>query len=271
MTTPISPLDTLRNRISFLYKNGDPKLRASALALEEEYNNKGIKLGSIITEEVLESFVTQDPAMLDVKEKVRKLAYNNDPVLIFGPSGTGKSIIARALHGSRTGKFMQLNCTALTDELIASELFGHVKGSFTGAVTDKIGKLQAAAGGTVFLDEIGDMPMSMQTKLLKAVEEKTITRVGDNDEIKINCRFVGATNQPINKLREDLYWRLSTFQLFLTSLADRKDDVLLIAQAIDPTFPAAQWIGMRSLDAITGNVREIITAIKRWKVYGELT
>jgi len=271
MTTPISPLDTLRNRISFLYKNGDPKLRASALALEEEYNNKGIKLGSIITEEILESFVTQDPAMLDVKDKVRKLAYNNDPVLIFGPSGTGKSIIARALHGSRTGKFMQLNCTALTDELIASELFGHVKGSFTGAVTDKIGKLQAAAGGTVFLDEIGDMPMSMQTKLLKAVEEKVITRVGDNDEIKINCRFVGATNQPVSKLREDLYWRLSVFSLYLSPLCNRLDDIQLIARQIEPTFPINDLLMMQPTHQYPGNVREIITAIKRWKVYGELT
>lgn len=265
-------LEIQRQQIYRLYKNGDASLRIKALELERDLNKGGLAVGSLIAREVLETFITNDPAMLTLKEQVELLAYNDDPVLIFGPSGTGKSIIARALHGSRTGKFMQLNCTALTDELIASELFGHVKGSFTGALTDKIGKLQAAAGGTVFLDEIGDMPISMQTKLLKAVEEKTITRVGDNDEIKISCRFVAATNKNVHNIREDLYWRLSMFSFSISGLSSRPADWPLIARSLDPQFPVEQWLVMKGPEyKFPGNVRELISAVKRWRVFGTMS
>jgi len=265
-----NPNATIRDQIRALYYSGNPELKQKALAVEKTLTAQGQDIGSLVAEEVLNAFITQDAAMLKLKARVIKVAHLDDACLIQGPTGTGKSIIAKALHGSRTGKFLQLNCTSLTDDLIASELFGHIKGSFTGAIVDKIGKLQAAAGGTLFLDEIGDMPMSMQTKLLKAIEEKVITRVGDNEEIKISCRIIGATNQSLDCLRNDLYWRLSTFTFTISSLDTRLQDVKLIAQSIDAKFPVEEWLLRNGEEALKGNVRELITAIKRWKVYGEL-
>lgn len=272
-----TPLQDLRQQIRLLYDNG---LKEQALKLEENFRSQGhLEVGSVQTDIELEKFkCEQDPQGIPVNPQIRELKYKvgrlaniQEPVLILGESGTGKSIIAKALHGSRNGKFVQVNCTALTDELIASELFGHVKGSFTGAVIDKVGKLQEAAGGTVFLDEIGDMPLSMQTKLLKAVEEKWICRVGANEEIKINCRIIGATNKvDIRKfIRDDLYWRLSVFELHIPPLRVRRGDIKYIAEEINPSFNVEYWLASKPKDyAFHGNVRELRRDIMRSKYLG---
>lgn len=209
----------------------------------------------------LSQFLTQDPVCLKLKENVKRLSVEQDPVLIHGETGTGKEIIAKALHGSRTGQFVAINCGGFPEYLFESEMFGHVKGSFTGAIDTKVGLLQQAENGTVFIDEIHNLPIFMQNKLLRALQEKTIRRVGDNHEIKINCRIVSATNTelPADDFKDDLYWRISTIELFIPSLRDRKGDAQLIAQHLhkgNTTLPDV-W------GNLPGNVRELQRIIRR--------
>ena len=268
-------LDDLKSKIRLLYSY--PATREQALKLEDDlrtsYRNGTIPfdVGSLQCDFELDKFITQDLDMLKMKEDVRKLVNLDDPVLIHGESGTGKSIIAKALHGPRKGKFVHVNCTSMPDELIESELFGHKKGSFTGAIADRVGKFQEASGGTIFLDEIGDMPINMQTKLLLAIEEKWICQVGSNEEIPINCRIISATNQDVKtKIRNDLYWRLSVFELSISPLRNRLLDVELIAKSIDPNFPIKDFLNTpRHAEdeyiGLYGNVRQLQRAIKRWK------
>lgn len=165
---------------------------------------------------------------------INKLAKVETPVLIRGASGTGKELVARAIHynsARKDEKFVAINCSAIPENLFESELFGHEKGSFTGADQRKIGKFQYAEGGTLFLDEIGDMPQLMQVKILRALQEKLFTPVGANREIASNVRIIAATNRPLEEMiktgqfREDLFYRLNVVPIFLPQLADRKDDI----------------------------------------------
>lgn len=227
--------------------------------------------------ERLRDWVTEDPAMKRVKMMVKHLCHEDDPVLIMGESGTGKELIASALHGTRQGKFYAINTTSMPDELIESELFGHVKGSFTGAHVDRVGKFCEAKDGTIFLDEIGYMKPNMQVKLLRALQERVITPVGSNAEIQINCRVVAATRFRIREefppgiitwyknFHEDLYWRIATHELFLTPLRERKGDILEILDAVldpDHTLPEdyREWLQEQPL---TGNFRELEALVKR--------
>ena len=235
----------------------------TARAFEARLHEKGYKgeHGSVRTEEYLDKFITQDPAMLRVKKLVRALLVFEDPVLILGPSGTGKELIAQALHGPRQGQFIPINCTGLPEQLIESELFGYAKGAFTGASADKAGLVEEAAGGTIFLDEIGDMPKAMQAKLLRILEDMKGRRIGSNHEYNINCRFLFATNKaPRDCIREDLYYRIYTYTLSLSGLEDRRGDVELIAKSLHVEFPSEKLGGM----ALTGNVRELQAIVKRW-------
>ncbi len=213
----------------------------------------------------LDNIVTSDSTMLQIKEEIKILAFRPESVLILGETGTGKSQIAKALHGNREGRFILVNCSSLPAELIESELFGHTAGAFTGAINKRDGKFIAARNGTLFLDEIGDMPLEMQCKLLIALQEKTITPLGSNDTIEFNCRVVAATNQDITKLvnegkfRSDLFYRLSIFALKTTPLRSRRPDILT---ALDNLYDTEKKLSM--------DIKEKILTLPLWGNYREL-
>lgn len=206
-------------------KNG-PEFQAWLLKMADG------RFGSLHTECILAKFHTQDKDTLDLLNKIRVLANYSYPVLIYGASGNGKDMLAHALHGLRANssnpkKFVPINCTALPPDLIESELFGHRRGSFTGALVDRIGKFAEANDGTIFLDEIGDMPQDMQAKLLRVLQDGTYSPIGDNTIYTTTARVVCATNKNIpqlikeGKFRQDLYDRLSTFHLSVPGLVER--------------------------------------------------
>ncbi|WP_300461589.1 sigma 54-interacting transcriptional regulator [Desulfobacula sp.] len=183
--------------------------------------------------------IGRTPVMQSLYELVESVASLDTPVMILGESGTGKEMVAKALHetGSRSYKpFVKVNCAALSEHILESELFGHVKGAYTGAESDRIGRFEAAHEGTIFLDEIGDIPLSVQVKLLRVLEERMIQRVGANKSILIDVRIVTATNKNLEQLieqglfREDLFFRINVFPLTCPPLRHRKDDITLIIQ-----------------------------------------
>lgn len=212
-------------------------------------------------------FITQDATMRQLKDKVRRMADLPYPVLIIGETGTGKELLAKALHGRRQGNFVPVNCGGFPEHLIESELFGHVKGAFTGAENDKQGLFQAAAAGTIFLDEIGELPKLMQCKLLRALQEQTIRRVGSVYEEKISCRIVAATHCNLTEMvkagtfREDLLWRLNTFEIFTTPLRNRPLDIPLIAK----TMGVEVTPDIMQHTQLSGNVRELYQIVLRIK------
>lgn len=184
-------------------------------------------IASLETEAWLEKFISVSPEITKLKHQVRVLSNYSDTVLITGETGTGKLLIAHALHGQRKGPFIDINCAGLPEYLIESELFGHIRGAFTDAYKDKVGLFQAAENGTMFLDEIGELTPGLQAKLLKAIEERQIRRVGDTKNLAINCRFVCATHHNLEedvksgKFREDLLARIDTFKMYIPSLSER--------------------------------------------------
>ncbi|MCG3185968.1 MAG: Transcriptional regulatory protein GlrR [Rhodocyclaceae bacterium] len=203
---------------------------------------RGLKIGAGAPggagEDWRAGIVTCNASMEAVLAQVRLLAAGNASVLIRGPSGSGKELLAKALHlaGPRgNARFLAVNCGAIPEQLLESELFGHLKGSFTGAVRDHRGLFQEAQGGTLFLDEIGDMPMPLQVKLLRVLEERQVRPVGSTRSFPIDVRIVSATHRPLeqdfaeNRFREDLYYRLNVATLVLPSLAERRDDIPLLA------------------------------------------
>tara|TARA_R110000868_G_scaffold3147_1_gene20897 strand:+ start:3112 stop:3987 length:876 start_codon:yes stop_codon:yes gene_type:complete len=214
-------------------------------------------------------FITQDAEMQKLKDSVRKIVDLTYPVLIRGETGTGKELIAKALHGKRIGDFIDVNCGGFPEHLIESELFGHVKGAFTGADAPKQGLFQAAAGGTLFLDEIGELPMLMQCKLLRALQEKVVRKVGSNYNEAISCRIVAASHCDLGryviekKFREDLLWRLNTFELDTKPIRARRADIPLISKAFGVEIAADDITG-----PIYGNVREIQRFLLRRKYMG---
>lgn len=187
------------------------------------------------TDSYLNKFITADPEMLRIKSAVKAISRLTQvtTVLITGPSGHGKELLARALHWRPSEPFIAVNCAALPESLLSSTLFGHVQGSFTGATEDRPGVFEAAGLGTVFLDEIGDMPESQQCSLLRVLQEKEFTRVGDPKTVKkLTARVVAATNSPTN-IRADLFGRLMAVHLEITPLISRPDDVKLIASHLN--------------------------------------
>lgn len=226
--------------------------------------------------------VGESDGINEVKEMIEKVAPTDARVLVTGPNGTGKELVARWIHekSNRTsGMMVEVNCAAIPSELIESELFGHEKGSFTSAVKQRIGKFEQATGGTLFLDEIGDMSLSAQAKVLRALQENKITRVGGEKEIKVDVRVVAATNRDLkqaiaeNKFREDLYHRLSVIVIKVPALKDRKDDIPLLVERFLEDIANEYGAKKKSIDkeAIktlkksgwTGNIRELRNVIER--------
>jgi DNA-binding NtrC family response regulator len=220
--------------------------------------------------------------MQELVELVGQIAPTDCNVLIFGETGTGKELFARAIHyqsGRAEERFLAFNCGAFTEELLTNELFGHEKDAFTGATTTKIGLLEAANRGTVFLDEIGDMPASMQVKLLRVIEEKSLLRVGGTQPIKVDIRLVAATNKDLNKevetggFRKDLFYRLNVVSLRLPPLAERKDDVPLLAHHFLGRYAEAQektieGFSDEAMEVLMnyeypGNIRELENIVER--------
>jgi DNA-binding NtrC family response regulator len=226
--------------------------------------------------------VGSSPAMQKVYASIRKFGATNAPVLITGESGTGKELVARAVHersAYRAGPFVAINCAALPATLIAGELFGHEKGAFTGAVQRRIGRLESAQRGTIFLDEIGDLPLEQQVHLLRFLQERTIDRVGGTRPIEVDARVICATNIDLAKavregrFREDLYYRLHVLSLHLPSLRERGSDIELLATFFLRKFAAEHgravegfsddaWQRIRE-HSWPGNVRELISSIRR--------
>src|SRR5690606_10299307 len=178
--------------------------------------------------------VGSSPSIATVKDMIEQVAPTDARVLITGPNGSGKELVARWLHEKSkrsSGPLVEVNCAAIPSELIESELFGHEKGSFTSAIKQRLGKFELAEGGTLFLDEIGDMSLSAQAKVLRALQENKITRVGGDKEITVNVRVIAATNKNLkkeieeNKFREDLYHRLSVIVIKVPALNDRREDI----------------------------------------------
>ena len=223
----------------------------------------------------------KSPIMQNLFELIENVAQSGAPVMIQGPSGAGKELVARAIHEVSNRKsmpFIKVNCAALNENLLESELFGHVKGAFTGADRDREGRFEAAHRGTIFLDEIGDVPLSTQVKLLRVLEDRKVERVGDNRPIPVDVRIITATNKNLEILvsdglfREDLFFRINVFPLHCPSLAERKEDIPLIVQSfikrIDPK-QGKKILGctpeaMEKLTAYSwpGNVRELRNAIE---------
>jgi PAS domain S-box-containing protein len=177
-------------------------------------------------------------SMQRLYEHIRNASRSEAPVLILGESGSGKNLVAHALHQlsrRKDGPFVQMNCASLNEQLLESELFGHTKGSFTGAVSDRVGRFEASSSGTIFLDEIGDMPLTMQVKLLRVLEEKVVERVGDHKPIPVDIRLISATNRDLanlistGKFREDLLYRVNSIVIKVPPLRERRDDIPLIA------------------------------------------
>jgi transcriptional regulator with GAF, ATPase, and Fis domain len=228
------------------------------------------------------------PSMMEVFRKLQKVATTDISVLIGGETGTGKELIAREVHrrsNRANGPFVVINCGAIPENLIESELFGHVKGAFTGAVASRPGKFQVADKGTLFLDEIGELPLSLQVKLLRALQERVVFRVGDSKPEKVDIRVVAATNRVLEeeiragRFREDLYYRLNVVNLFLPPLRERGDDVLIIAKALlskyaDELHSQVQGFTPQALAAIKknpwpGNIRQLENRIKKGLVLCE--
>ncbi len=214
-------------------------------------------------------------------EHIRNAATSEAPVLIYGESGAGKNLVANAIHKlsrRKNGPFIQMNCASLNEHLMESELFGHKKGSFTGALSDRTGRFEAADGGSIFLDEIGDMPVTMQIKLLRVLEDKVVERVGDHTPIPVNIRLISATNKDINslisqeKFREDLLYRINSLVIKVPPLRERREDIPLIAfhylkkishvnnKEIRNISPAAMEILLNF--PWPGNVRRLINALE---------
>jgi len=211
----------------------------------------------------LENIVAESESMKNVCEMIDRVAPSDTTVLIYGESGTGKELVAKAFHmysHRKNNKFLAVNCAALPEPLLESEMFGHVKGAFTGASVHKKGLFEAAEGGTIFLDEIGAMPLSIQSKLLRVLQEKEIRRVGGNDNILVNARVLAATNVRLEeaikagKFREDLYYRLSVIPIVIEPLRNRKEDIIPLVQHI-----MRQELGPnRELPKLDTDVREIL-------------
>jgi two-component system response regulator HydG len=237
--------------------------------------------GGIREDQVFMGIVGRSPAMLKVRVQIENASRSEAPVLVLGESGTGKELVAAAVHAlshRSAGPFLRVNCAALNENLLESELFGHRRGAFTGAMRDRKGRFEAASGGTIFLDEIGDMPAAMQAKLLRVLEGKEFERVGENTPVPVDVRLISATNRDLDSLvaagsfREDLLYRVNVIPIVLPPLRERAQDIpLLVAHILARLGASCNRPGLRVTPAALeelllfrwpGNVRQLINALE---------
>jgi len=228
----------------------------------------------------LENIIAESPPMRKICDMIQRVAPTDSTILVLGESGTGKELVAKAIHANSSrsrARFVPINCAALPEPLLESELFGHVKGAFTGAVVNKDGLFEVADGGTIFLDEIGSMPLSIQAKLLRVLQDQQIRKVGGTDSVAVNVRIVAATNDRLESLiekglfREDLYYRLSVIPIEIPPLRDRREDIMPIIQFImrkelgqnraSPVIAPEVQVALERYPW-PGNVRELENAIR---------
>lgn len=223
-------------------------------------------------------FITQDPDCISMLKAADTLAHRPESVLITGESGTGKELVARRLHGRRTGRFIALNLSAMPDTMVQAELFGHVKGSYSGAIANRMGLLVASSKGTLFLDEIGDITPAIQVMLLRLIETRKFRRIGENEDTEFTGRFVFATNALGSDFRNDLYQRIATFRLSIKPLRERIEDARLILKHtltepeyedfIKSVYDAAKASAWANPTILAGNVRELLRLATQYKVLG---
>jgi DNA-binding NtrC family response regulator len=271
------PLDL--NRILITVKNALDKtvLVQETKSLKKKIENKYQMIG-------------ESAPLGDIRQMISKVSTTDARVLITGGNGTGKELVARAIHDQSnrvTGPFVEVNCAAIPSELIESELFGHEKGAFTSAIKQRKGKFEQAENGTIFLDEVGDMSLSAQAKVLRALQEHKISRVGGDGDITINVRVIAATNKDLKeeiaagRFREDLYHRLSVILIKVPSLKDRKDDIPMLADHFLKDICLEMGMQKKDIDADaiemlktyswTGNIREFRNVIERLIILSEKT
>jgi len=288
-TTEIAVDATKMGAYDFLQK--PPDLNRLLITLRNALDKTSlVKETKTLKKKVNQKFVIigQSKAIGDVNEMIEKVAPTDARVLILGPNGAGKELVARQIHersGRSNGQFVEVNCAAIPSELIESELFGHEKGSFTSAIKQRIGKFEQAESGTLFLDEIGDMSLSAQAKVLRALQESKITRVGGEKDISVNVRVVAATNKDLkkeiaeNRFREDLYHRLSVIVIKVPSLNDRTEDIPLLTDKFLDDIAGEygskkKEIKKEALELLqknnwTGNIRELRNVIERLVIMSE--
>ena len=267
----------------FFAKPFEPELLA--LTIDRAYRvwelqRENRRLQALQPSDALGGLITRDPEMLKISRLVERVAGADATVMLLGESGTGKEVLAQGLHqaSKRSGRFVAINCAAIPEALLESELFGYEKGAFTGAAKTTVGKIETAHGGTLMLDEIGDLPHPLQAKLLRFLQERRIERVGGRQEIAVDVRVVCATHQDLQALikaqrfREDLYYRLAEIVVEIPPLRARQGDALLLAQAFLKRFAQEQRRTLVfSEDAMAaierhdwpGNVRQLLSAVKR--------
>lgn len=231
--------------------------------------------------------IGSSPALKKIQEMIEKVATSDARVLITGPNGAGKELVAHAIHAQSDrskGPMIEVNCAAIPSELIESELFGHVKGSFTGAIKDKQGKFELATNGTIFLDEIGDMSLVAQAKVLRALQESKVSPVGSDKEVKVDVRVIAATNKNMQKeieagkFREDLYHRLSVIEIYVPPLDERKEDIKLLVEHFSKVISDEHGTALKTFDenaikalegfSWSGNIRELRNVVERLIILG---
>ena len=286
-------LDTAVNTMrlgAFDYISKPPDLNRLLNTVRNALDRKELVVeNKLLKKKVSKSYemVGDSPAIEQIKDMIEKVAPTDARVLITGPNGTGKELVAHWLHEKSersVGPMIEVNCAAIPSELIESELFGHVKGAFTSAAKDRAGKFEAANGGTIFLDEIGDMSLSAQAKVLRALQENKIQRVGSDKDIKVDVRVVAATNKNLSKeieegkFREDLYHRLAVILIKVPALNERRDDIPILINFFADKIAQEQGTSKKSFSAKaidllkaydwTGNIRELRNVVERLIILG---
>lgn len=262
-------------QLNVLMSDGTGEYKGQPVSIGKHYLKDMLSRGELH----LETFVTEDEKTIQMKDDAKRISKTQYEVLITGETGTGKEIIGKSMIGERKGHVTTVNCGAFPENLIESELFGHIKGAFTGADREKEGLCARATDGVMFLDEIGDMPLSVQVKLLRAIQEKRIRKVGATTDEEINCRFVCATHRNIEKMvedgefRRDLYARISTLELHINPLRDRPKDILPIVRSMkghEKFLEQFESLLMNGGLDLSLNVRSLQRYIVRYNVLGRI-